>query len=150
MGVEQLRAALARQRRIALDTSIFIYHLEANPKYLAFTDCIFAWLDSRSSIAVTSVLTMTELLVKPYREADTESADKCYTLLSTYPNLVWISPTLEIAYLAGQIRAIHRLRMPDALRAATSIHHEATAFLTNDPVFGRVPELGAIVLDRFL
>jgi predicted nucleic acid-binding protein len=150
LGVARLRTSLGRERRVALDTSIFIYHLEANPRYLGLADCVFSWLDSKTSSAVTSVNTMTELLVKPYRESDEESAAKCYTLLSTYPNLEWISPTLEIADLAAEIRAIHRLRTPDALQAATSLRAKATAFLTNDSVFERIPQLGALVLDRFL
>jgi predicted nucleic acid-binding protein len=150
LGVEGLRTSLARHGRIALDTSVFIYHLEANPKYVALTECVFSWLDSKTSTAVTSVITMTELLVKPYRESDYESAATFYALLSTYPNLEWISPTLEIADLAAQIRAAHRLRTPDALQPATSIRTRASAFLTNDPVFERVPNLGCLVLDRFV
>ena len=150
MGVEQLRTALGRHRRVALDTSIFIYHLEANPKYLALTDCIFSSLDSNTSTAVTSVITMTELLVKPYRESDEETADKCYALLSTYPNLEWISPTLEIAALAAEIRAIHRLRTPDALQIATAAHANATAMLTNDPIFRHVSDFDVLILDDYV
>ena len=66
---------------------MFIYHLEGNPKYVPLTDCVFSWLDAKPSSAVTSVITMTELLVKPYRESDEESAAKYYALLSTYPGL---------------------------------------------------------------
>ena len=150
MGVERLRTSLARHHRIALDTSIFIYHLEANAKYLALTDCFFSWLESDASAAVTSVITMTELLVKPYRESDDETVDKCYTLLSTYPNLEWMSPTLEIAVLAAEIRAIHRLRTPDALQAATALHTNATAFITNDSVFQRISDLDVLILDDFV
>lgn len=150
MGVERLRTSLARHHRIALDTSIFIYHLEANAKYLALTDCFFSWLESNASSAVTSVITMTELLVKPYRESDDETVDKCYTLLSTYPNLEWMSPTLEIADLAAEIRAIHRLRTPDALQAATALHTNATAFVTNDSVFQRIRDLDVLILDDFV
>ena len=70
MGVERLRAFLRRHGRIALDTSIFIYHLEPNPKYLAYTDPIFSWLERSGSRAITSTITMTELLVLPYRQGD--------------------------------------------------------------------------------
>lgn len=150
MGVERLRKSLGRHLRIALDTSIFIYHLEANAKYLALTDCVFSWLDANTSAGVTSVVTMTELLVKPYRESDEGTVDKCYTLLSTYPNLDWISPTLEIADLAAEIRAVHRLRTPDALQAATALHANATAFLTNDSVFRRLTNLEVLILDEFV
>lgn len=150
MGVERLQSSLGRHRRIALDTSIFVYHLEANPKYIALTDCVFSWLDSNHSTAVTSVITMSELLVKPYRESDLQSAEKCYTLLSTYPNLEWISPSLEVATLAAEMRALHRLRTPDALQAATAAHAHATAMLTNDPIFRRVADFDVLVCDDFV
>jgi len=150
LGVERLRAFLRRHRRIALDTSIFIYHLEANPKYLAYTDPIFFWLERSESTAITSTITMTELLVLPYREGDEQRANDFYGLLSTYPNLDWVAPNLEIAELAARIRALHRLRTPDALQAATAAHSQATGLITNDAVFERVEGFQTLVLDELL
>lgn len=150
MGVEQFRTSLSRHKRVALDTSIFIYHLEANPKYVALTDIVFSWMDEVHSMAVTSVITMTELLVKPYGESDDIIAEKCHALLSTYPNLEWISPNLEIADIAAEIRARGRLRTPDALQAATAIYVNTTAMVTNDPVFKRVRELNVLLLEDYL
>ena len=150
MGLDRLRTFLRRQRRIALDTSVFIYQLEANPRYLALTDHIFSWLEKPGCGAVTSTITMTELLVQPYRDGDDERIDQFYGLLSTYPNLEWIAPDLEIADLAAQIRAVHRLRTPDALQAATAVRSQAMGLITNDPVFERVPGLETLVLDRLV
>ena len=150
MGLERLRAFLGRHRRIALDTSIFIYQLEANPRYLALTDHIFSWLERPRSTAVTSTITMTELLVQPYRDSDEQRVDEFYGLLSTYPNLDWLAPNLEIADLAARIRAIHRLRTPDALQAATAVQAEATGLITNDPVFERVKDFETLILERLL
>ncbi len=150
MGVERLRAFLRRHRRIALDTSIFIYHLEANPKYLAYTDAIFSWPERSESRAITSTITMTELLVLPYREGDEQRANDFYGLLSTYPNLDWIALNLEIAELAARIRALHRLRTPDALQAATAAYSQATGLITNDAVFERVEGFQTLVLDELL
>lgn len=150
MGVERLRAFLRRHQRIALDTSIFIYHLEANPKYLAYTDPIFSWLERSGSKAITSTITMTELLVLPYRDDDEQRANDFYGLLSTYPNLDWIAPNLEIAELAAQIRALHRLQTPDALQAATAVHSQATGLITNDAVFERVEGFQTLALDELL
>lgn len=150
MGLERLRTFLRRHRRVALDTSIFIYQLETNPRYLAFTDHIFSWLERPGSKAVTSTITMTELLVQPYRDSDEQRADEFYGLLSTYPNLDWIAPNLEIADLAARIRALHRLRTPDALQAATAVHTLATGLITNDPVFERVPDFETVVLDKLV
>ena len=150
MGLNRLRAFLRRHRRIALDTSIFIYQLEANARYFAFTDHIFSWLERPGCTAVTSTITMTELLVPPYREADEQRVDEFYALLSTYPNLEWIAPSLEIADVAARLRALHRLRTPDALQAATAAHAHATGLITNDPVFARVDAFATLVLDQLL
>jgi predicted nucleic acid-binding protein len=148
LGVERLRAFLRRHRRIAVDTSVFIYQLEPNSKYLAYTDPIFSWLERPSSAAITSTITMTELLVLPYREGDEQRANDFYGLLSTYPNLDWIAPNLEIADLAARFRALHRLQTPDALQAATAVHAQATGLITNDPVFERVEGFETMVLDH--
>jgi predicted nucleic acid-binding protein len=91
---------------------------------------------------------MTELLVLPYREGDEQRANDFYGLLSTYPNLEWIAPSLEIADLAARTRALHRLRTPDALQAATAAHSQATGLITNDPAFARVEDFETLVLDH--
>jgi len=150
LGVDQLRTFLRRHRRIGLDTSIFIYQLEANPRYIALADSVFSWVERAGHEAVTSTITMTELLVPSYRDKDEHRVDEFYGLLSTYPNLRWIPPDLETADLAARLRARYRLRTPDALQAATAIQASATGFLTNDPVFGRISEFKTAVLDQFL
>lgn len=93
---------------------------------------------------------MTELLVVPYRDGDAQLADDFNALLSVYPNLDWIPPNLEIADLAARIRALHGLKTPDALQAATAINMQATAFVTNDKIFERVGAFDTIILDRLL
>jgi predicted nucleic acid-binding protein len=93
---------------------------------------------------------MTELLVLPYREGDEQRANIFYALLSSYPNLDWIAPNLEIADLAAQIRALHRLQTPDALQAATAVQSRATGLITNHPVFKSVEGFQTLVLDELL
>ena len=151
MGVaRRLASILRRHRRIALDARVFIYQLEANPKYLLQTKTIFSWLELPESSAATSTITMTELLVVPYRERDAQLVDDFNGLLSTYPNLDWIPPSLEIADLAARIRALHGLKTPDALQAATAVNAQATAFITNDKVFERINAFDTLLLDRLL
>ena len=150
MGLNRLRAFLGRHRLIALDTSIFIYQLEANERYFPLSDQVFAWLDEVHSKAVTSTITMTELLVQPYRDSDDPLVDEIYALLSTYPNLSWIAPNLEIADIAARLRASYRLRTPDALQAATAEHSGATGLITNDAVFERAKTFETLVLDHLL
>lgn len=133
-----------------MDSSIFIYQIEAHPKYVALTDVVFSWLDDPTSRAVTAALTMTEILVVPYRNRDERLVDDFYGLFSTYPNLEWISIDLQVADVAARLRAAYGLRTPDALQAAIAIQTEATALITNDPVFRRVSGFAPIVLDDFL
>jgi predicted nucleic acid-binding protein len=150
LDLNRLRAFLRHHRRIVLDTSVFIYQLEANPRYVGLTDPIFAWLERPDHAAVTSTITMTELLVQPYRDSGEQRADEFYALLATYPNLDWIAPNLEVADIAARIRAAHRLRTPDALQAATAVHAQATGLVTNDPVFAQVEAFETLVLDHLL
>ena len=150
MDLTRLRAFLRHHRRIALDTSVFICQLEANPRYVVLTDPIFAWLERRDHAAVTSTITMTELLVQPYRDSAEQRADEFYALLATYPNLTWIAPDLEVAGIAARIRAAHRLRTPDALLAATAVQAQVSGLVTNDPVFARIETFETLVLDHLL
>jgi predicted nucleic acid-binding protein len=124
--------------------------MEANVRYLALTDFVFSWVEQAGHQAVTSTITMTELLVPSYRDKDVDKVDEFFGLLSTYPNLEWIAPNLEIAEVAARLRALHGLRTPDALQAATAVDAHATALITNDPVFERVGEFETVLLDSFL
>jgi predicted nucleic acid-binding protein len=140
---------LQRHRRVALDTSVVIYAVEANPKYFNLAGRVFNWLESDGH-AVTSTLTMTEALVRPYRVDDIQAVDKFYSFLLTYPHLEWVAPTLRIADRAAQMRAEHNLRTPDAIQAATAAVSGATALITNDPIFRRIEFLNVLILDEML
>lgn len=133
-----------------MDSSIFIYHLEANPKYVALSDVVFSWLGDPASQAVTAAISMTEILVPHYRNSDQRLVDDFYALFSTYPDLEWIPIGLEVADIAARVRAHHNLRTPDALHAAAALHAHATALVTNDPVFRRVEGFATVVLDDFI
>ena len=150
MGLDRFRTIFSHHHVIALDSSIFIYQLEASPRYVNLSDIVFSWLGEPTARAVTAAITMTEILVPPYRNFDQKLIDNFYGLLSTYPNLKWISIDLAVADIAARVRAQHNLRTPDALQAATALHAHATAFITNDPVFRRVKGFAPIVLDDFL
>lgn len=145
----RIESFLDRHRRIALDTSIVIYAVEANPRYFNLASRIFTWLESEGH-AVTSTLTMTEALVRPYRVGDIRAVDKFYSFLLTYPHLEWIAPTLQIADRAAQIRAEHNLRTPDAIQVATAAVSGATALISNDATFRRIELLDILLLDEML
>jgi predicted nucleic acid-binding protein len=145
-----LVAFLRKHDRVALDTSVFVYHLEAHPKYGPLTRLIFAWLEQPGHRAVTSTLTMTELLVKPYREGDQQGVDACFALFLMFPNLEWVPLSLHISDEAARIRTQSRLKAPDAIEAATAIYSGISGFLTNDTAYQRVSKLDTLLLDAAL
>ncbi len=150
MTPARLRAFLARNRRVALDTSVFIYQLEANPKYLPLTDAIFRWLERPGSSAVTSAITMTELLVHPHHLRDDARINEIFGLLSTFPHLDWVSTTLQIADEAARARAHWRLRTPDAIQFATGFLAGASGLITNNQAFENTQGLDILLLDTLL
>jgi predicted nucleic acid-binding protein len=135
---------------VALDTSVFIYQLEKNPRYFPFSDTVFVWLEQSGNSAITSTLSMTELLVPAYRDGDARRLQQYRGLMITYPRLRLIAPDFEIADVAARLRADYGLKTPDAIHSATALQLNVSAFVTNDPAFRRVKELDTLILDDIL
>jgi predicted nucleic acid-binding protein len=148
--VKRLAAFLKKHRRIGIDASIFIYELEGNPRYVQLAHAVFQAVAGPDHTAIASTVTMAELLVQPYRNSDLRRVNQYFGLLTTYPNLVWIAPDLEIADLTAKFRAEYRLKMPDAIQAATAAKAEATGFATNDAVFARIAAFETLQFDNLL
>jgi len=145
-----LTAFLRRHRRVALDTNVFIYAVQEHPKYASLAYRILEWVEHPGHSAVTSTLTMTELLTRPYSEKNTLWVNEYYGLLSRYPNLEWIAPDLETADLAARFRAQYRLRTPDAIQAATAVRAGVRGFISNDSAFRRVDGIEALLFEDVL
>jgi predicted nucleic acid-binding protein len=150
VSADGIDAFLENHRSIGLDTSVFIYAVEAHPKYFEFVKPIFRWARGPNGKAITSTITMTEALARPYRLADLALVQEFHALLVSYPHIEWIPPTLNIADRAAQIRADHNLRTPDAIQAATALSVGVTGFVTNDPIFRRIQSLDVLILDELL
>ncbi len=135
---------------IGLDTSIFIYHLEDHPRYSPLTEIIFTALEKGINKGVTSYLTLMEILVKPKTEGLLQVARDYEYYLTTFPNLTFYEMGLDVARKASDLRAVQRIKAPDAIQLATAILFGATAFLTNDKIFERVKGIDILILDKFL
>lgn len=131
---------------IGLDTSIFIYHLEAHPRYLPLTKELLAGVQAEKWQAITSTVTIMELTVHPWRLKQAKVAREYEALLVNFPYLTVADVTRNIARRAAQLRAEFRLRPADALQVATALIHGATAFVTNDHQLMRLGSLMKIVV----
>jgi predicted nucleic acid-binding protein len=131
-----------------LDTSIFIYHLEANPAYVQATREIFSSVASGMKQAVTSTITLMEINVRPMQLGREDIARKYEALLVNYPNLNIVDIDRAVVRQASRLRASQRLRPADALQAAACLLHGAQAFITNDRQLTRLqPLIEVIILD---
>ena len=142
---------LATHTIIGLDTSVFIYHLEAHPVYLPLTRELLAGVEAGRWTAVTPTVTVMELTVRPW-QLDRPAVARAYeALLVHFPHLILADVTRDVARRAAQLRARYRIRPADALQVATALIHEATAFVTNDRLPTRLsPALDVVMLDNFV
>lgn len=128
---------------LALDSNIFIYNLEDNPQFVKFTDLIFEKLISNKKEAVTSIISLTEILSYP-KSARVEH--KLIEDFFTTPNLEVLEVTREIAIEAAKIRREQRFRLPDSIQLATAIHAKADVFITNDQRLQKFKEIDIALL----
>jgi predicted nucleic acid-binding protein len=149
--MDKLEQRLAPHTIIGLDTPVFIYHLEAHPTYLPLTEQVLGTIQSGQIAGVTSVITLMELTVHPWRQQQPIVAREYEALLVHFPNLLLADVTRGIARGAARLRASHNLRPADALQVATARYHQATAFVTNDVQLRRLERwLDVIILNEFV
>ena len=99
-----LREKLTDAGVIGLDTSIFIYHLEANPIYTPLTKTVFENMEDGKFQGVTSTITLMELTVLPWRTGHENVAREYEALLINFPNLSILDVSRNAARLAAKLR----------------------------------------------
>jgi predicted nucleic acid-binding protein len=137
-------------RVVGLDTMVFIYYIEDRPPYAEALNPFFQAVDDRHIEAITSVITLTEVLVRPIRLKNDLLVARYRELLSSGRGLSVLSPSERIAEEAAILRANHAFRTPDALQIATAVLSGAAAFLTNDFRLRGVPSLPLLLLDELI
>ena len=142
--IETLRGAI-----VGLDTAPLIYFIEENPTYLPIVRRFFEAVDRGEFRAVTSVLTLTEVLIHPLRHGDHNLADQYRRILLHASQVMTVPVSEAIAEEAAQqLRAKHGLRTPDAIQLATAIRSGAASFLTNDSRLPTLIPLNILVLNQ--
>jgi predicted nucleic acid-binding protein len=133
-------------KRVFIDTSPFIYLVEEHPRYLAYVRWLLQRVTDGEIEAVTSVVTLAEVLVKPLRMGRAELAEQYRLILETSPGLVVQPLSGSAAALAASLRAETNLALPDAFQAAVALQAGVDTFICNDSGFRRVRGLPKVVL----
>jgi predicted nucleic acid-binding protein len=142
---------LARHTTLGLDTPVFIYHVEAHPRYLPATRLLLAGVEAGRWMGVTSTVTLMELTVRPWQLGRPAVAREYEALLVHFPHLTLLPVTRDVARRAAQLRATYRLRPADALQIGTALVHGASAFVSNDRALLRLaPALDVVILEDLI
>ena len=124
--------------------------MERIPKYSDSVREIFKFIEIGSISAVTSMLVITEVLIKPLRERNKSLVNRYLAFISAFPNLELRNIDYSVSLKAAKIRAKHGLKTPDALFIATAIEESAQAFLTNDIKLKKVEGIEIIILEEYV
>nr|WP_319538552.1 type II toxin-antitoxin system VapC family toxin [uncultured Methanospirillum sp.] len=136
--------------RIYLDTNIFIYALEAFPEYLELIQSLFSSIDSGKYKAVTSELTLAEVLVKPLIDHNAELEYVYQSTIQSSDSIDVIPISRDILIEAAKNRAgSPSIHLPDAIHAATARLHQCSSFITNDKRLASLSGIQVIILSNY-
>ena len=139
---------LRGKQLLCIDSVAIIYFIEEDPTYLPILEPIFDRVDSGVLRALSSFITLIEVLTKPLEVGEVGLAEEyCNRLLGSAGfSLFPVEET--VSERAAHLRAQYRLKTPDAIQIATAIEHGAQAFLTNDEELARVREIEIVTLQE--
>ena len=126
---------------VALDTAVFIYFIEADPRFLPLIDPLFREADEGTRELVTSALTLLEVLVVLLRVRNRAVADRYEALLTRSRGIRLVALTQDQLRAAAQLRATTSVKTPDVLQLVAAIGAGCQTFLTNDRRLPLVPGL---------
>jgi predicted nucleic acid-binding protein len=140
--VEQLRGKI-----VGLDTAPIIYYIERHPLYIDMLRSFFQAVNNTEFAAVTSVMSLLEVLIIPFRLDNIDLARQYRDILYKTRGLTTISILPHLAEEAARLRASHNIRTPDAIQMAAASFARASFFLTNDKKLPSLPGMQILVLD---
>lgn len=135
---------------IAVDTSLFIYFIEEDPRFLPVVAPLFRAADEGKRALIASALTLLEVLVVPYRAGNIPLAERYNALLTRSRGIRIVDLTQDHMRAAAQIRASTGASTPDALQLAAALSAGCSAFVTNDRRMPAVSRLRIIQLGFYV
>jgi predicted nucleic acid-binding protein len=134
-------SGLPEQPLLLLDTAPIIYWLENHPEFGSRFQPLFeAHRNGEVRFAVTTI-TLAEVMIGPLQSNDEALARRYRTILESW-QLVELDSA--IAESAARLRATLRLKLPDAVQAASALAVNADALVTHDRDFSRLKSLRLI------
>lgn len=129
---------------ITLDTAPIIYFLQDHPQFARKFVPLFEAVARGELLIAISTITLAEVLSGPLREGNEFAAAQYREVLIASPGWRLVPVDEEIAVTAARIRSRHRLRLPDAIQAATAIVSRSHALVTHDSDLAKIKDIPVI------
>jgi predicted nucleic acid-binding protein len=139
----RIAEALRGHARVAVDTAPLIYFLGGHAPRDAVAEELLSRAASGRLELVASVVTEAELLVGALRSGHAPVVGQLFD----GPALAAVPVSRPVARRAAELRVEHRLRMVDAIVAATALEEGCTALVGNDLDFRRLRGLTYLHVD---
>lgn len=140
-------------RKAFIDTAPFIYFIEKNennPQYYDKVRNFFYYCYNNDVDLVSSVITVEEYMVFPYKIHSREYIDLFEKLVTALKAEIYIIDE-RAAKKAAQIRAEYKgFKAMDALQLATAVIAGCDMFLTNDKQLRQFKEIKCVTVDELL
>jgi predicted nucleic acid-binding protein len=146
----KFRRSIEKHRVVGVDTAPLIYFIEDVMPYADLLHPVFDRLERHALAAVTSTITLAEILTKPLADKNFTLVDEIKFTLKTFSTLSMVVIDDKLAEVAALVRARHAIRLPDALQMAAAIQGEATLFITNDKRLKNVDGIEVLVLSEYI
>ncbi len=111
---------------------------------------VFLEIDAGNIEAITSTITLLEVLVHPFRTGNDTLAEEYRDILLYSKGLTTFEILHEVSEKSSRLRAKYSIKTPDAIQIAIGILYGANKYLTNDPDLRKVSEIQVLILDDFL
>ena len=138
-------------KKVFVDTAPFIYFIEKddnNPQYYEKVKNFLRDGYDNDKKFVSSVITMEEYFVFPYRNQEYSLIDMFNRLVET-TNMEIVEINQEIAKKAAQIRADYKgFKAMDALQLAVACLSACDLFLTNDKQLKQFREIECVTVEE--
>jgi predicted nucleic acid-binding protein len=134
-------ANLPEHALLLVDSAPIIYFLDGHPKFAKRFKPLFEAHAAGQVRFAVSTITVAEVLTGPLQAGDEALARRYRAILESWQP---VELDVDIAESAARLRASLRLKLADAVQAATALAVNATALVTHDRDFSRVSSLRVI------
>ena len=140
---------LSDYKKVAIDSMCFIYQFEGSKIYGELTKQLFLRLQKNKLTAVSSVLTIAEILAFDKLQKNRVLFEQAKAKLYSTPNLRIITVNEAISEASAILKCKYKITLPDAIQLSTAIMSDQKAFISNDYHLKKIKEVRVLILDDF-